>query len=393
MQERIDALGDSVQYLDRMTGKVLSLESDPLLQELVAQAATLLKTPIALVSLILRRTQLFRATFGLPPELETSRATDRATSFCQLVVRDEKPLLVSHASTDTRIPQDLVQRFGLEAYVGVPVKVGETIVGSMCGLDVVQRSFTDEEVEQLRVIADRASARLTELAGEQRPTYEMLGRAANPAIADIRNALVVLTSAPGFVTCAAAELDSLAALSKADLSDEARLRGIGALQDVSFAIQDLKDIAKELTTASQRVHDGIRGMESLLVLRPNANLASCLVSAGRLADHHTKLVGGVEWPLVNPSLHVVASSAIVVSVVTTVLSELSIGVRDAQQGPIQVSIVREKDILCLSFEVINGSEDIASTAAANVAAFSGDEFGMSVSAEGTNLLLRLVIAP
>lgn len=93
------------------------------------------------------------------------------------------------------------------------------------------------------------------------------------------------------------------------------------------------------------------------------------------------------------SLHVVASSAIVVSVVTTVLSELSIGVRDAQQGPIQVSIVREKDMLCLSFEVINGSEDIASTAAANVAAFSGDEFGMSVSAEGTNLLLRLVIAP
>ncbi len=391
MKERIDALGDSVQYLDKMTGNVLSLEADPVLQELVAQAAELLKTPIALVSLVLRRTQLFRATFGLPPELEASKATDRATSFCQLVVRDEKPLLVSHASTDTRIPQDLVHRFGLESYVGVPVKLGDTVVGSMCGLDVVKRSFTEEEVVKLRSIAQRASERLTELASDQRPSYEMIGRAADPAFADIRNAMVVLSSAPGFVTCAVAELESLAALTKPGLDDEARARGIGALQDVSFAIQDLKDVAQELTTAYNRVYNGVRGMESLLALRPDTDLASCIKSAGRLSDHHTKLIGGVRWAPVDPSLRVVAPSAIVVAVLTTALSELSLGTIERGKGPIKMSTTREDNVLCVKFDVDDGAESVASTAASNVEALLNDEFGIAVAAHEASVEIRLAL--
>lgn len=393
MQDRIDALGDSVQYLDRMTGSVLSLDSDPILQELVAQAAALLKTPIALVSLVLRRTQLFRATFGLPPELETSKATDRATSFCQLVVRDETPLLVSHASADERIPQDLVKRFGLESYVGVPIRLGETVVGSMCGLDVVQRSFSAEDVEKLGWIAEQASARLTQLASEQRPSYEMVGRAANPAMADMRNALVVLTSAPGFVTCAVAELETLAALTNADLNDEDRLRGIGALQDASLALNDLRDVAKELTTASERVYNGIQGMESLLALRPDTEISSCFASAGRLADHHTKLVGGVEWPPITSSHRVLAPSTIVVAAMTTLLSELSLGSTEPNVGPIRVSLCGESDVIGFRFEVVNGTAATALEAVTNVADLLSGEFGLSLTAEGPSVLLHLALAP
>tara|TARA_R110002073_G_scaffold123819_11_gene267980 strand:+ start:30922 stop:31959 length:1038 start_codon:yes stop_codon:yes gene_type:complete len=252
MQSRIDTLGDSVEYLDKLTGNVLSFEADPILQELAAQAAEMLKTPMALVSLVLRRTQHFRASYGLPPELEATKATDRATSFCQLVVRDEMPVLVSNAATDERIPQDLVHRYGLESYVGVPVTIGDTVVGSMCGLDVVQRAFTPQDVAKLRVIAKRASSRLTELASEQRPSFELIGKAADPAFSDIRNALVVLVTAPGFISTAVTELESLAALKEADLSDEARLRALGALPDVASTLQDLRDAAHELNKAAKR---------------------------------------------------------------------------------------------------------------------------------------------
>tara|TARA_R110002096_G_scaffold171490_6_gene344577 strand:- start:42560 stop:43738 length:1179 start_codon:yes stop_codon:yes gene_type:complete len=391
MQSRIDTLGDSVEYLDKLTGNVLSFEADPILQELAAQAAEMLKTPMALVSLVLRRTQHFRASYGLPPELEATKATDRATSFCQLVVRDEMPVLVSNAATDERIPQDLVHRYGLESYVGVPVTIGDTVVGSMCGLDVVQRAFTPQDVAKLRVIAKRASSRLTELASEQRPSFELLGKAADPAFSDIRNALVVLVTAPGFVSTAVTELESLAALTKADLSDEARLRALGALPDIASTLQDLREAAHELNKAAKRVHKGVQGMESLLALRPDTNLTSCIISAGRLADHHIKLLGGVEWAHLPPMLQVLAPSAIVVAILTASLSELSLGKHPRGAGPIRMSTTQSSGAFCMRFDVVGGSELAASTAVANVNELLDDAFGLVISADKTSVNLQFAL--
>ena len=302
------------------------------------------------------------------------------------------PLLVSHAATDERIPQDLVHRFGLESYVGVPVTIGDTVVGSMCGLDVVQRAFTPDDVAKLRVIAKQASSRLTELASEQRPSFELLGKAATPALSDIRNALVVLVTAPGFISTAVTELESLAALKEADLSDEARLRALGALPDVLSTLKDLRDAAQELGTAAKRVHKGVQGMESLLALRPDTNLTSCLISAGRLAVHHTKLLGGVEWAHLPPMLQVLAPSAIVVAILTAALSELSLGKHPFGAGPIQMSTTEGSGIFCIRFDVAGGSELTASTAVANVRALLDDAFGLVVSADKTSVNLQFALA-
>lgn len=392
MEQRIDALGDSVDYLEKLTGNVLSLDSDPRLQELVGQVARILETPIALVSLMLRRTQLFRATYGLPPDLESSKATDRATSFCQLVVRDEKPLLVSHASQDTRLPQDLVNRYGLEAYVGVPVKLGETVIGSMCGLDVVERSFTEQQVTALRGIAELASTRLTELASEQRPSFDLVSRAATPALSDLRSALVVLASAPGTIRCATAELQSIRALMSDGMSDEERLRGIGALADVSYSIEDLLSVATQLTSTSERVRQGLDGMESLLALGPETALASSLRSAARLAKHHTNLLGSVKWPLIPASVHVITANAIVVAVVTAVASELSLAPENQGCGPLIVTEEQSEGVFCLSFTVSHGSAHASSVAAEHVQELLSDEVGLAVAVTEGSLVLRFLLS-
>jgi GAF domain-containing protein len=116
--------------------------------------------PMALVSIIMGHIQYFRASVGLPPDLELSRATSRSCSFCQFVVINEGPLVISDAAWDTRIPQDLVERYGIRAYVGVPLSDDGHVVGSLCALDVHPRSIDDYIVHALEGLARRVSSRL-----------------------------------------------------------------------------------------------------------------------------------------------------------------------------------------------------------------------------------------
>src|SRR5262245_54783442 len=93
------------ERLRAFDGAVLHTTADDTLEQIVEEARELSSCPIALVSLILRRTQWFRAGRGLPPELELSRATDRCNSFCQFVVASGHPFVVENAPVDERVPK------------------------------------------------------------------------------------------------------------------------------------------------------------------------------------------------------------------------------------------------------------------------------------------------
>jgi GAF domain-containing protein len=130
--ERFDALAEkSDERLLVLTGEALSRAPDAELQRIVAEVAEALEMPTALVSLVLTRTQYFRAQVGLPPDLANVAATDRDVSFCQFVVRDEAPLVVEDAKGDPKFPQLLVNEFGVRSYVGAPLHVGGAVVGSL----------------------------------------------------------------------------------------------------------------------------------------------------------------------------------------------------------------------------------------------------------------------
>jgi GAF domain-containing protein len=157
-QDRIDGLGpDWRSPLDR---EMLLESDDPELNDIAAHAAEAIGAPIAIVSLILQRIQLFRAHVGLPPDLAVARATDRDASFCQFVVRDDDTFVVEHAAEDPRVPQDLVERYGIQAYLGAPVRIGGRTAGSLCVIDVVPREFGPEERARLSELAAQASGRL-----------------------------------------------------------------------------------------------------------------------------------------------------------------------------------------------------------------------------------------
>ncbi|WP_437278849.1 GAF domain-containing protein [Sorangium sp. So ce375] len=161
-------LNDPVR-LAELRGAVLRADADAILDACVARAAKLARSPIALVSLLVRHVQLLRAHHGLPLELAVSCATSRSNSFCQLVVLDEAPLIVDDALRDERVPKELVESYGIRAYAGVPVRAHGHVLGALCVLDVVPRRFDPRIVGALEQLALDVSGRLSALAPGDAP--------------------------------------------------------------------------------------------------------------------------------------------------------------------------------------------------------------------------------
>ncbi|AUX24532.1 diguanylate cyclase [Sorangium cellulosum] len=192
---------------------MLRADADALLDGCVARAAELAGAPIALVSLVVRHIQLFRAHRGLPPELAVSCATSRSNSFCQLVVRDEAPLVIEDALRDTRVPRELVEHYGIRAYAGVPIRVGGHVIGSLCVIDHAPRRFEPGVVDGLKQLAVEVAERLAALGGgapsachaveehllrlgETARLLEQALRAIGPALAQAQAAAATLLDAP-----------------------------------------------------------------------------------------------------------------------------------------------------------------------------------------------------
>jgi GAF domain-containing protein len=155
---------DDKSRLDRFTDRLVSIDDDPVLQRQVRQAVSVTGAPVALVSLVLGKIQHFRAHIGLPKELEIAAGSSRCDSFCQFVVQREEPLCIEDAAADPALPQGLVQRYGIRAYLGHPITVDGLVLGSLCVIDTQPRSFSTAERSVLEELARRVERRLAELA-------------------------------------------------------------------------------------------------------------------------------------------------------------------------------------------------------------------------------------
>jgi transcriptional regulator with GAF, ATPase, and Fis domain len=168
LPENLSNLDDRAR-LSTFDGGLLDRTPDPELERLVARAAEVSGFPMAMVSLVVDQIQFFRSYVGLPPDLQASRASDRCNSFCQFVVAGDQPLLIEDATQVPEIPTDLMERYGLRAYVGFPLRVGGKTVGSFCVVDVKAARLGPVQLEELSQLAEAASARLEVLAAKWTP--------------------------------------------------------------------------------------------------------------------------------------------------------------------------------------------------------------------------------
>ena len=127
--------------------------------EIVAQAAHVAGTHRAAFSVLLARTQLYRAHVGLPAPIAASGGIDIARSPCRTVVEDGLPLTIVDA---TAMPDAdaFFADCGVRSYAGVPIVYRGAVVGTLAVLDPSPRAFAEDLLASLEALAERLASAL-----------------------------------------------------------------------------------------------------------------------------------------------------------------------------------------------------------------------------------------
>lgn len=158
----------------RRTG-ILDTPAEPRFDAIVAAVKALLDVPIALVSLVDRDRQWFKARDGIDVA-----ETPADTSVCALAIRQSHVFVIHDLASDPRT-RDMSLVIGaphLRYYAGFPIVTNDGVaVGSVCAIDTKPRL---EELTPAQAIALEALARQAAIEIERNATGVLEGDAAMP---------------------------------------------------------------------------------------------------------------------------------------------------------------------------------------------------------------------
>ncbi|MBZ5639514.1 MAG: sigma 54-interacting transcriptional regulator [Acidobacteriia bacterium] len=165
---------EKIQVAERLpTLQRTSLRDTPpeeAFDRLTRLATTLLRVPVALVSLVDGNRRFFKSCVGLPEPLASLRQTSLTHSFCKQVVASGEPLIVSDIRNSNFKDNPSVFGLGEIAYAGVPLTTTEGhALGSFWVVDTRPRKWTEADIEILRSLA---SSVMTEI-GARRMAREL----------------------------------------------------------------------------------------------------------------------------------------------------------------------------------------------------------------------------
>lgn len=120
-------------------------------------ASRLLKTPVALVSLVDRDRQFFKSAVGLPEPVRSRRETPLSHSFCKHAVATHAPVVIGDARKDpTYRDNPAIRELNLVAYAGIPLTMSGFALGAFCVMDDEPRAWSYDEVQTLKDLAECA---------------------------------------------------------------------------------------------------------------------------------------------------------------------------------------------------------------------------------------------
>ena len=182
--------------------RLLDTPPEQRFNDIVAVAARLLDTPIALISLIDEKRQWFKASVGLDVA-----ETPREVAFCDHAIRQRETLIVSNAPEDPRFADNplVTGGPGIRFYAGAPLITPEGhALGTVCVIDVKERrNFGAAEQATLEALSRLVVDHL-ELRRQAMLNAELSRRAA------LRERLLLVTAdAPDFHAAIRAACDIL----------------------------------------------------------------------------------------------------------------------------------------------------------------------------------------
>ena len=157
--------------------EVFDSPPEPQYDAICRTAQALFGVPIALVSLVGETEQWFKGRCGLDV-----LSTPREVSFCTYTILSDEVMVVEDATQDERFSANplVTGEPHIRFYAGAPLVLSPGIhLGSLCIIDRVPRSFSAEQQEQLRDLAQsrRRSAsfsRAERAARESAADYRLL---------------------------------------------------------------------------------------------------------------------------------------------------------------------------------------------------------------------------
>jgi hypothetical protein len=322
----INALGKRPRPDAIFSKELLAETEDSELQDIVKQAAEELCAPIALVTLVLNHVQFFKAHYGLPEDLATSRGSRRDASFCQFVVRDGKTFEIQDANNNDSLPQYFVQEYGIESYLGVPVRIGDEVAGSLCVLDTDSRNFSQKNHEQLNSLGKLVEARFNALMKRRRKVrIDLSERAAGPALAELSASFTPAQSAirQGFEAVPA--IRSFLKLSThAQESGDVRPSVIkSTLSAATEALDACEDALYNIEAAAGDCNDCIAGLERLLTPADSMRLSELLEACQDLSRASTQQVGGAPLPILSYDPLILAPRRLAVALLSACFTDLA----------------------------------------------------------------------
>lgn len=131
-------------------------EPEESFDRLTRMVTRLLGVPVALVSLVDDRRQFFKSQHGLEGAISEDRQTPLTHSFCQYVVIDKAPLIVTDAENDPRVCDNLaIPDLGVKSYLGVPLTLPSGhVIGSLCAIDTKPREWSGSDLATMSDVAE-----------------------------------------------------------------------------------------------------------------------------------------------------------------------------------------------------------------------------------------------
>jgi GAF domain-containing protein len=157
-----DVLRDPARLAEIAALGLTAAEVDEALQQTVDEAAAALSLPTALVSIVMGEAQYFAAHHGLTGWLQEARGTPIEWSFCANAVRTGEPFVVEDATAHPLVKDiPLVHLDDVRCYAGIPLvtSTGHAL-GTLCVIGTEPRSFTEQDLDVLRALAEKAIARI-----------------------------------------------------------------------------------------------------------------------------------------------------------------------------------------------------------------------------------------
>lgn len=344
------------------TRELLAEAEDEQLMRIVQDAAKKLKTPIALVTVVMEQLQFFKAHYGLPDDLAESRGTDKDVSFCQFIVNTEQPLELVDAKDMPGIPQKLVEEYGIRAYLGMPIKSNNQVIGSLCVLDTEPHSFSEEEKENLKNLADHVNNRLIELNSSRKKDHSsLIGKAAFPALEEVMESIRPMKASVSDGMVAARELSTFIKMIETTVYGKGlsieEVRKI--LKDAKSAVERCENGLYDIEVSIGDAQDSLTALEHMFETKGSTMLSEVAESGRELARHVTKEVGGVILPEIEFDPTISTSKTLGSSIVALTLTLVANGIKKSgQPRKIKMSVEDQKVRAALIIACTDLSEEI-----------------------------------